>query len=154
MPVKLTDKERRELLAQQSRARSLSDTFLDCRSLGHSWNQCAPDRKPQFGELQVFQCLRCLSIRDDLVSAKYGELLSRSYRMTPGYHQPLPEDGSRLFSAAALRAERRRRSGERALPEVQGWPTPASEADVIQDQARRHTPRGTANGKTKNGAKT
>ena len=149
MPVKLTDKERRDLLAQQSRARDLSDIFLDCRSLGHSWLQCAPDRKPQFGELQVFQCGRCLSIRDDLVSAKYGELLSRGYRMAPGYHQPLPEDGSRLFSAAALRAERRRRAQTRELPVVQEWRPP----DVVAEQAaRRHTPRSTT--RTKNGVTT
>lgn len=150
MPVKLTDKERRELLAQQSRARELSDTFLDCRSLGHSWLQCAPDRKPQFGELQVFQCQRCLSIRDDLVSSKYGELLSRGYRMAPGYMMHPPEDGTRLFSAAALRAERRRRAPERTLPQVTEWRAPVSE-DVIATQARRHTPRSTTS-RPKNGA--
>jgi hypothetical protein len=147
MPVKLTDKERRDLLAQQSRARELSDTFLDCRALGHAWQQCAPDRKPQFGELQVFQCLRCLSIRDDLVSSKYGELLSRGYRMAPGYLMPVPEDGSRLFSAAALRAERRRRSAERTFPTVTEWQAPAE--DITAALSRRHTPRST---KTKNGA--
>lgn len=150
MPVKLTDKERRDLLAQQSRARDLSDIFLDCRSLGHSWLQCAPDRKPQFGELQVFQCQRCMSIRDDLVSSKYGELLSRSYRMTPGYHQPLPEDGSRLYSAAALRAERRRRAQLRELPAVREWQPPL-DPDVIAQQAanRRHNPRSVKNGANK-----
>lgn len=146
MPVKLNDRERRELLAQQARARDLSDTFLDCRSLGHSWSQCAPDRKPQFGELQVFQCHRCLSIRDDLVSAKYGELLSRGYRMAPGYHIPKPEDGTRTFSAAALRAERRRRMQERDLPLVVDWRDPNVVAAV---EARRHTPRSTTR---KNGA--
>lgn len=123
---KLNDRERKELLAQQARARNLTNTFLDCRSLGHAWQQCAPDRKPQFGELQVYQCLRCYSIRDDLVSAKYGELLSRGYRMVPGYHQPLPEDGTRLFSAAALRAERRRRAnaGTLDLADVMQWINP------------------------------
>lgn len=153
MPVKLTEKERRDLLAQQSRARDLSDIFLDCRSLGHSWTQCAPDRKPQFGELQVFQCQRCMSIRDDLVSSKYGELLSRGYRMAPGYMQPVPEDGSRLYSAAALRAERRRRAQLRELPSVQEWRPPL---DVVAAQAakaaRRHTPRGET--RVKNGATT
>ena len=152
MPVKMTDKERRELLAQQARARELSDVFLDCRSLGHAWLQCAPDRKPQFGELQVFQCQRCLSIRDDLVSSKYGELLSRGYRMTPGYHQPLTEDGTRLFSAAALRAERRRRAQTATLPEVREWIRPVNE-DVIATQSRRHTPRSTTT-RPKNGATT
>ena len=147
MPVKLTDKERRELLAQQSRARDLSDTFLDCRSLGHSWSQCAPDRKPQFGELQVFQCTRCLSIRDDLVSSKYGELLSRGYRMAPGYMIPKPEDGTKTFSAAALRAERRRRMSERELPLVLDWQDP--EPIPASHRNRPHPPRAT---KTKNGA--
>ena len=119
--TKLTDRERKELMAQQSRARGLSDEFLDCRSLGHAWHQCQPDRKPQFGELFVYQCYRCMSIRDDLVSIKFGELLSRSYRMAPGYHWRLPEDGTRLFSAAALRAERRRRAPEREFPTVEEW---------------------------------
>lgn len=124
-PNKISDRERRELLAQQSRARDLSDTFLDCRSLGHAWQQCQADRKPQFGELFVYQCQRCLSIRDDIISAKYGELLSRGYRMAAGYHQPLPEDGTRLFSAAALRAERRRRTKLNPdLPAVIGWGDP------------------------------
>lgn len=122
---KISEREKRELLAQQARARGLDDTFLDCRSLGHAWQQCAPDRKPAFGELFVYQCLRCQSIRDDLVSAKFGELLSRGYRMAPGYHQPLPEDGTRLFSAAALRAERRRRYAKATnLPTVIGWSNP------------------------------
>jgi len=123
MTVKLTERERKQLLAQQARARGLSDSFLDCRSLGHAWRQCAPDRKPQFGELQVYQCLRCLSIRDDIISAKFGELLSRGYRMAAGYQIPVPEDGTRTFSAAALRAERRRRATERVLPPVEGWET-------------------------------
>ena len=142
MPVKLTDKERRELLAQQARARDLTDVFLDCRSLGHAWLQCAPDRKPQFGELQVFQCQRCLSIRDDIVSAKYGELLSRGYRMAPGYIQPVPEDGTRLFSAAALRAERRRRGTERQLIPVTDWITQYHLEDQPEagKPTRRHRP--------------
>jgi hypothetical protein len=88
-----------------------------------------------------------MSIRDDLVSSKYGELLSRGYRMAPGYHQPLPEDGSKLYSAAALRAERRRRAQTRELPTVQEWRPPL---DVVAEQARRHTPRSTT--RTKNGA--
>lgn len=137
MPVKLTDKERRELLAQQARARDLSDTFLDCRSLGHAWQQCAPDRKPQFGELQVFQCLRCRSIRDDLVSAKYGELLSRGYRMAPGYHMPVPEDGTRTFSAAALRAERRRRAATAKLPSVIEWSPPVPVTPTQEGRKRK-----------------
>jgi len=36
---------------------------------------------------------------------------------------PVPEDGTRLFSAAALRSERRRRKqeGTRKLPDVRQW---------------------------------
>jgi hypothetical protein len=149
MPVKLTDRERRELYAQQARARDLPDNFLDCRSLGHAWTQCAPDRKPQFGELQVFQCQRCLSIRDDLVSAKYGELLSRGYRPAPGYQIPKPEDGTKTFSAAALRAERRRRMAERELPFVVDWNVPEQEPSTIPATHRNRPHRPT---KTKNGA--
>ena len=123
-PVKkTTEKQRREQLAQQARARELPDAYLDCRSLGHAWQECQPDRPAKFGELHVYQCLRCLGIRDDLISARYGEILSRGYRHAPGYMQPVPQDGTRLFSAAALRAERRRRrqEGKRTFPAVQQW---------------------------------
>jgi len=123
-PVKkTTEKQRREQLAQQARARELPDAYLDCRSLGHAWQECQPDRPAKFGELHVYQCLRCLGIRNDLIAPRYGELLSRGYRHAPGYMQPVPEDGTRLFSASALRAERRRRreEGTRTFPEVRQW---------------------------------
>jgi hypothetical protein len=120
---KRTTAEQRAFLAQSMRARELPDAYLDCRSLGHAWQECAPDRPAKFGELHVYQCLRCLGIRDDLISTRYGELLSRGYRHAPGYMQPVPEDGTRLFSAAALRAERRRRreEGHRTFPDVRQW---------------------------------
>ena len=120
---KMTDKQRRESLAQQARARDLPDAYLDCRSLGHAWQECEPDRPAKFGELHVYQCLRCLGIRDDLIAPRFGELLSRGYRHAPGYMQPVPEDGTRLFSASALRAERRRRreEGVRQYAQVRQW---------------------------------
>ena len=119
----MSSDERRAFLAQSARARELPDAYLDCRSLGHAWQECEPDRPAKFGELHVYQCLRCLGIRDDLISHRYGEILSRGYRHSPGYMQPVPEDGTRLFSAAALRAERRRRreEGHRSFPPVIQW---------------------------------
>jgi hypothetical protein len=138
---KRTTQERRDFLAQSARARDLPDAYLDCRSLGHAWQECEPDRPAKFGELHVYQCLRCLGIRDDLISHQYGEILSRGYRHAPGYMQPVPQDGTRLFSAAALRAERRRRrtEGSRTFPTVRQW-----DETVIT-----HKPNG--NGKIKNG---
>jgi hypothetical protein len=120
---KMTSSAQRAFLAQAARARDLPDAYLDCRSLGHAWQECEPDRPAKFGELHVYQCLRCLGIRDDLISHKYGEILSRGYRHAPGYMQPVPEDGTRLYSAAALRAERRRRRIEmpRHYPTVRQW---------------------------------
>ena len=120
---KMTNAMQRAFLAQAARARDLPDAYLDCRSLGHAWQECEPDRPAKFGELHVYQCLRCLGIRDDLISHKYGEILSRGYRHAPGYMMPVPEDGTRLFSAAALRSERRRRKqeGTRKLPDVRQW---------------------------------
>jgi hypothetical protein len=120
---KMTTAAQRAFLAQAARARDLPDAYLDCRSLGHAWQECEPDRPAKFGELHVYQCLRCLGIRDDLISHKYGEILSRGYRHAPGYMQPVPEDGTRLYSAAALRAERRRRRLEmpRNYPAVRQW---------------------------------
>jgi hypothetical protein len=120
---KMTTTAQRAFLAQSVRARDLPDAYLDCRSLGHAWQECEPDRPAKFGELHVYQCLRCLGIRDDLISHKYGEILSRGYRHAPGYMMPVPEDGTRLFSAAALRSERRRRKleGTRVLPDVRQW---------------------------------
>lgn len=119
-----TNVEQRAFLAQAARARELPDAYLDCRSLGHAWQECEPDRPAKFGELHVYQCLRCLGIRDDLISHKYGEILSRGYRHAPGYMQPVPTDGTRLYSAAALRSERRRRRLEgpaRIYPAVRQW---------------------------------
>jgi len=120
---KRTTAERREFLAQAARARDLPDAYLDCRSLGHAWQECEPDRPAKFGELHVYQCLRCLGIRDDLIAHSYGLILSRGYRHAPGYMQAKPEDGTRMYSAAALRAERRRRRVEepRTLPTVRQW---------------------------------
>lgn len=110
----LTDIERKVIAAQKRRARDLPNEFLDCRSLGHAWREVMPDRSPEFGDIHCYQCMRCKSIRDDIVAPKYGELLGRGYRHAPGYLQKRPDDGSRPFSAAALRAERARRFKERA----------------------------------------
>lgn len=108
----VTEQERKVLLAQMRRARDLTDEFLNCRSLRHAWREVRPDRSATHGEIHVYQCVRCLTLRDDVVAPKYGELLGRGYRHVPGYLQKTPEDGSRVFSVAALRAERSRRQAE------------------------------------------
>ena len=120
---KRTSAERREFLAQAVRARDLPDIFLDCRLLRHAWQECEPDRPSSFGELHVYQCLRCLSIRDVQTSTQFSEVLASGYRYAPGYMVAKPEDGTRTFSAAALRAERRRRrlEGNLTYPAVRQW---------------------------------
>lgn len=117
----MDERKKKELIAQMVRARDLSDEFLDCRSLRHAWQEVQPDRdKLTLGEVHTYQCLRCLTVRDDIVSPRFGELLGRSYRYAPGYRVETPEDGTRVFSADALRAERLRRIREldRALPPI------------------------------------
>lgn len=124
----MDERERRELAAQMTRARDLSDEFLDCRSLRHAWQEVKTDRTAMgAAQPRCYQCLRCLTIRDDVVAPRYGELLARGYRYAPGYKQEAPEDGTRVFSAAALRAERVRRIVElhRQLPAITPLPLAA-----------------------------
>lgn len=107
----MTSSERKVLLAQQRRAQDLSPEFFACRSMNHhQFVQVAPDRTVDFGEILAFQCIHCTTVRYDVISPQYGEILDRSYRYPPGYRQEAPEDGSRLFSAAAMRVERQRRA--------------------------------------------
>lgn len=122
-PKKITSARRREFLSQSVRARELLDIHLDCRLLRHAWQECEPDRPTQIGELHVYQCLRCLTIRDVHTSAQFSEILASGYRYAPGYMVAKPEDGTRTFSAAALRAERRRRriEGNLTYPAVKPW---------------------------------
>ena len=117
--------ERKVLLAQIKRARDLPSEFLECRLLGHAWREVQPDRQTAVGEQHTYQCLRCLNIRDDVIAPKMGELLTRGYRHVPGYLMEAPEDGSRVLSAAALRAERARRLREGAIQLAEITPLPA-----------------------------
>lgn len=117
----MDERKKKVLITQMVRARDLTDDFLDCRSLRHAWQEVQPDREERMlGELHTYQCTRCLTIRDDIISPRFGELLGRAYRYAPGYRMEAPEDGSRIFSADALRAERIRRIREldRALPSI------------------------------------
>lgn len=123
----MTPQERKELLAQMSRARKLPGDHLQCRSLGHAWRQVKPDSVVEHGETLAYQCASCLTIRTDIISPKYGELLARSYRHVPGYIHTRPDDGSRLFSASALRAERARRRREGQLDEAELKPITTTE---------------------------
>lgn len=125
----MDEREKKVLLAQLMRAHDLSDEFLDCRSLRHAWQEVETDQKVLggFGDPHTYQCSRCLTLRDDVISPRFGELLGRAYRYAPGYRQEAPEDGTRLFSAAALRAERVRRimQLDRQLPPITPLPVAA-----------------------------
>jgi len=65
----------------------LADDFLKCKLVGHMWDDFIPMRKkPQFGELQGWLCVRCTTERHDIVSWVNGDLISREYRYPEGYH--------------------------------------------------------------------
>lgn len=97
-----------ELKAQVAVARGLSDTYLLCRLVGHSWARIIPDRVPTFGRIVVWECGRCGTKRDDIVQAIDGHLLQRMYRYAEGYTLKKSltngEDrGGRMVSVSALR---------------------------------------------------
>ena len=112
----LTADQKTVLRSQIRNAAKLNDTFLFCRLLGHAWTPVEPDRDPMFGRLFVFECARCTSKRDDILTVDgTGRLLARSYRYAEGYllqkrkASGKEQRGGRMLSADALRAELIRR---------------------------------------------
>lgn len=105
----LTKQQKAKANAQKRRARKLPDEYLQCRLLGHQWNIIPNRRKPQFGDMLSLGCARCDSVREDIVSRRYGELLARNYDYPEGYLIKPEKRGERNFSAASLRAEVNRR---------------------------------------------
>lgn len=109
MLPELTKQQRQERLRQQRVAKSLEPEFLQCRLLGHQWDVAPNGRTPPFGDMITLRCGRCGSVREDIVSRRFGELLARRYDYADGYTIKPPKNGGRNFSAAALRAELNRR---------------------------------------------
>ena len=110
--------ERREINAQIRRAMELPDNFFECRSMGHAWERVQAFVRTDFGVPMCYHCTRCDMFRVDVVSRRYGELDTRWYIQPEGYHVKPPDDGTRSFSAAAFRAARLKRNGEKELPDI------------------------------------
>ena len=65
--------------------RKLSQEFLECRMLGHSWEQFGtPQRKRSWGTTLTFYCTRCGMERDDTFDIN-GDLSMRAYIQPDGY---------------------------------------------------------------------
>ena len=111
----------RILRGQISRAKEVPDLFFECRAgIKHALYEVQPFVKPQHGEAECFHCSSCGAFRIDIISPRWGELLSRRYILPDGYHVTRPDNGDRTFSAAAFRVARlnRRKEGGRKLPSV------------------------------------
>lgn len=69
-------------------AKGFEAAYAACRGpVRHAWDHIPADgsRRPQFGTLALFRCIRCGTERHDIFSRATGELLHRSYRWPEGY---------------------------------------------------------------------
>lgn len=84
----------------------LQDTFVWCRTYGHSWDEFHPDRTPHtFKHYTALRCTRCATKRFDYEGA-LGEIIDRGYEYPEGYKL------AGTLTRAQFRMEiRRRRKG-------------------------------------------
>jgi hypothetical protein len=110
---------------QIRRTDDLPTEYLSCRqgALNHSWRPVRPDWEPNVKGVKAvaYQCSRCLTIKRQNVSVRYGELMG-----TPSYEYPLgfvlerkPNEEGRILSAQAVRASFVKRSGDADLPAME-----------------------------------
>jgi hypothetical protein len=130
MPIKegcnMTEKDPYlELLERQiKRTADLTDDYLSCRqgALSHAWQAVQPDWDPNVKGVRAvaFQCTRCLAIKRQNVSVRYGELMGPpSYEYPEGFMlSRKPTDTGRILSAQAVRAAFVKRV-KSALPPMQ-----------------------------------
>lgn len=86
---------------------ALAEELLLCRTVGHQWDPfvAVDRRRPAFGDLMPWLCVRCKTERHDIVSWVDGSLISRAYRHPEGY--ALAERHRRAdFRVALLRRQR------------------------------------------------
>lgn len=111
---------------QIKRTANLSTEHLSCRqgALNHAWQAVQPDWDPKIRGVKAvaMQCTRCLAIKRQNVSVRYGELMaSPSYEYPEGFtlHKHPTEKG-RILSAQAVRAAFLKRVAEDiyTLPEM------------------------------------
>lgn len=107
------------LKAQLGIAKSLPVEFLDCRGLGHAWQQANPTMSHEGNEALAFVCLRCHTVRHDFIGGD-GYLTRRHYHYPPRYSLKKLDSGDRPVSARALRIERIRRAryGKLKFPDI------------------------------------
>lgn len=101
--AKPTAVEKRKLNDDVKRIQSLPYTYVVCRCVGHAWSRIEATRTPPFGVLLTWECMRCSTIRDDIVDRYRGALLSRSYRYADGYRVPSDQQGHSGVKRDAVR---------------------------------------------------
>jgi hypothetical protein len=90
---------------------ALDDEKVYCRTLGHSWDDYLPMKRPaKFGDRLSFRCVRCATVRHDIVSWVDGQLLDRQYEYPDDYH--LAEKFSRSEFRLVLINRRRKQARE------------------------------------------
>lgn len=60
--------------------------MLQCKAVGHDWEDIEATRAPEFGFYLQLRCTGCGTKRYDIVN-RWGELLSRSYQYPEGYKE-------------------------------------------------------------------
>jgi hypothetical protein len=61
------------------------ESFVRCRTLGHSWFDYDSNWKSEFGMPLTVRCERCGMERRDTVAHATGELVARHYTRPDGY---------------------------------------------------------------------
>jgi hypothetical protein len=132
MPIKegdmTTEKDPHLVLLQRQmkRAADMATEHLACRqgALNHAWQAVRPDWDPKVKGVKpmAYQCSRCLTIKRQNVSVRFGELMARpSYEYPEGFvlHRGEGERG-RILSAQAVRAAfiKRVQEDQALLPEM------------------------------------
>jgi hypothetical protein len=131
MPIKeghpMTEKDPHLILLekQMKRAADSATEHLACRqgALNHAWQAVKPDWDPKVKGVKpmAYQCTRCLTIKRQNVSVRYGELMARpNYQYPEGFVLRRAEgEKGRLLSAQAVRAEFIKRVlADSALPDI------------------------------------
>lgn len=61
------------------------DEFLECRHLGHNWDDIPVTQRPPWGVYIWYRCTRCTGERHDIINQFSGDLMSRRYYYPDGY---------------------------------------------------------------------
>lgn len=76
---------------------------------GHSWDDIPVTKRPEFGEYLWFRCVRCGTVRKDIVQPFNGDLLHRAYDYPDGYRE-LEQVSTREGRMLVLKSKRRLRA--------------------------------------------